>query len=99
MILCTLQAEPMQSPQVGLVHTFALNPGVMWEPASHRSGWFGLPRPLTRGSGPPSLTFESRHIRHVRHLLPGRRVEQTSRLDSSTKPLARLSRPAWKCVH
>ena len=28
----------------------------------------------------------------VRHLLPGRRVEQTSRLDSSAKPLARLSR-------
>ena len=46
-----------------LVHTFALNPGVMWEPASHRSGWFGRLRPLTRGDGPPSLTFESRPIR------------------------------------
>ena len=76
MILCTFQAEPTQYPQVSLVHTFALNLGVMWEPASHRSGWFGRLRPLTRGGGPPSLTFESVD---ARHLLPGRRVKQMSR--------------------
>ena len=62
MIVCTFQAEPTQSPQVSLVHTFALNPGVMWEPASYRSAWFGRLRPLTKGGGPLSLTFESRRI-------------------------------------
>ena len=44
--VCTFQVEPTQSPQVSLVH--ALNPGVMWQPASHRSGWFGRFRTLTK---------------------------------------------------
>ena len=86
MNLCTFQAEPTQSPQVGLVHTFALNPGVMWEPASHRSGWFGRPRPLMRGGGPPDLTFKSRHIRRCASLTP----RPSSRADLS----ARLKRQA-----
>ena len=84
-------SEPTQSPQVGLVHTFALNPGVMWEPASHRSGWFGRLRPLTRGGGPPSLTFESRRISRCASLTPRPPCRADVSLDSSAKPLARLS--------
>ena len=99
MILCTFQAEPMQSPQVSLVHTFALNPEVMWEPASHRSGWLGRLRPLTKGGGPPSLTFESRRIRQCASLTPGLPSRADVSLDSSAKLLSRLSRSAWKCVH
>ena len=66
--VCTFQAEPepAQFPQVSLVHTFALNPGVMWEPASHRSGWFGRFRPLTKGGSPPSLNFESKVVKTSR---------------------------------
>ena len=68
------------------VHTFALNLRVMWEPASHQSRWFGRPRPLTRGGGPPILTFESRHIRRCASLTP----RPSSRADVS----ARLKRQA-----
>ena len=60
---------------------------------------FGRPRPLTRGGD--RLASLSNHATSddVRHLPPGRQVEQTSWLDSSAKPLPRLSRSAWKCVH
>ena len=92
-------AEPTQSSQVSLVHTFALSPGVMWEPVSHRSGWFGRLRPLMRGCGPPSLTFKSRRISRCASLTPRPPSRADFSLDSSAKPLARLSRSAWKCVH
>ena len=99
MFVCTFQAEPTQSPQVSLVHTFSLNPWVMWEPASHRSGWFGQHRPLTKGGGPPSLNFESRRISRCASLTPRPPSRADVSLDSSAEPLARLSRSAWKCVH
>ena len=103
--VCTFQAElePTQSPQVSLVHTFALIPGVMWEPASHRSShrsdWFGRFRPSTEGSSPPSLSFESRSIKRRASPTPRLPSRKDVALDSSAKPLARLSRSAWKCVH
>ena len=85
----TFQAEPepTQSPQVSLVHAFALIPGVMWEPASHRSGWFGRFRPSTEGSSPPSLNFESRGIKRRASLTPGLPNQEDVALDSSAKPL------------
>ena len=103
--VCTFQAEPepTQSPQVSLVHTFAVIPGVMWEPASHRSshrsGWFRRFRPSTEGSSPPSLNFESRGIKRRASLTPRLPSRDDVALDSSAKPLARLSRSAWRCVH
>ena len=101
--VCTFQAEPTQSPQVSLVHTFALIPGVMWEPASHRSshrsGWFGRFRPSPEGSSPPSLNFESRCIKRRALLTPRLPSRENVALDSSAKPLARLLRSAWRCVH
>ena len=63
------------------------------------SGWFGRLRPLTRGGGPPSLTFESRRISRCASLTPRPPCRADVSLDSSAKPLARLSRSAWKCVH
>ena len=67
MILCTFQAEPTQSPQVGLVHTLiALNPGVMWEPVSRRSGWFGRPRPLVGVSDAHRLMWRDSKVRLVK---------------------------------
>ena len=71
----------------------------LWEPAAHRSGWFGRLRPLTRGGGQPSLTFESRRIRRCASLTPRPPSRADVSLDSSAKRLARLSRSAWKCVH
>ena len=94
MLVCTFQAEPTQSSQVSLVHTSALNPGVMWDSASHRSGWFRRRRPLTKGGGPPSLTFESRCISRCALLTPRPPSRADVSLDSSAK-----SRSAWKCVH
>ena len=101
--VCTFQAEPTQSPQVSLAHTFALIPGVMWEPASHgsshRSGWFGRFRPSAEGSSSPSLNFESRGIKRRASLTPRLPSREDVALDSRAKPLARLSRSAWRCVH
>ena len=103
--VCTFQAEPepTQSPQVSLVHTFALIPGVMWEPASHRSshrsGWFGRFRTSMEGSSPPSLNFESRGIKRRTSFTPRLPSREDVALNSSAKPLARLSRSAWRCVH
>ena len=71
----------------------------MWEPASHRSGWFGRFRPLTKGGSPPSLYFESRCISRCTSLTPRLPSRADVSLDSSAEPLARLSRSAWKCVH
>ena len=79
--VCTFQAEPepSQSPQVSLAHTFALNPGVMWGPASHRSGWFGRFRPLRKAVARLASISNRAASSDARHLLPGCRVEQTSR--------------------
>ena len=93
-LMYTFVPEPSQSPQVNLVYTFALNPGVMWEPASHRSGWFGCFRPLTKGGSPPSLNFVSRCIKRCASLTPRLPSRAEISLDSSAEPLARLSRSA-----
>ena len=80
-------------------HSFSLAAVNVWEPASHRSGWFGRLRALTKGGSPPSLNFELRCISRCASLTPRLPSRADVSLDSSTKPLARLSRSAWKCVH
>ena len=66
----------------------------LWEPASHRSGWFGRFRLLTKGGSPPSLNFESCCIKRCASLTPRLLSRADVSLDSSAEPLARLSRSA-----
>ena len=63
---------------------------LMWEPASHRSGWFGRFRPLTKGGSLPSLNFESRCIKRCAPLTP----RLPSRAAELSRRLARLKRRA-----